>query len=182
MPSVENETCPGGCRLILEADDTMDPRQLLIEPLEFLAPPRILEDLASEVAERRVDGANHSIAELVAHLAFWQQWFLQRCQGVAEPMVQHAAAGWPAVAAGTWPAVRDSYVKGLTALTEWAEAAAGRLEHPVEPAIKFPPLAAYTVRDALVHVANHNAHHLGQVVLLRQLLGAWPPPAGSWTW
>ena len=37
-----------------------------------------------------------------------------------------------------------------------------------------------TKRDVLV--ATHNAHHLGQVILLRQLLGAWPPPAGSWTW
>jgi hypothetical protein len=35
---------------------------------------------------------------------------------------------------------------------------------------------------ALVHVANHNAHHLGQIVLLRQLMGRWPPPSGSWTW
>ncbi len=53
---------------------------------------------------------------------------------------------------------------------------------PVSPAIEFPPLAHYTIGDALVHVATHNSHHLGQVVLLRQLHGAWPPPAGSWTW
>jgi len=160
----------------------MNPRQLLIEPMEFLAPPRVLEGLAPELAHRRIDGTTHSIAELVAHLAFWQQWFFRRCQGVAEPMVQHAADGWPAVAAGTWPAVLESYLAGLTRLTEWAEAAGERLEQPLAPAIEFPPLAEYTVRDALGHVANHNAHHLGQVILLRQLLGAWPPPAGSWTW
>jgi uncharacterized damage-inducible protein DinB len=52
----------------------------------------------------------------------------------------------------------------------------------VTPAIEFPPLAHHTVREALVHVAMHNAHHLGQVITLRQLLGAWPPPAGSYTW
>jgi len=37
-------------------------------------------------------------------------------------------------------------------------------------------------QDWFLHVATHNAHHLGQVILLRQLTGAWPPPAGSWTW
>jgi hypothetical protein len=31
-------------------------------------------------------------------------------------------------------------------------------------------------------MATHTAHHLGQIIVLRQLLGAWPPPAGSWTW
>jgi len=50
------------------------------------------------------------------------------------------------------------------------------------PAIEFPSLAHYSRRDVLVHVATHNAHHLGQVILLRQLLGVWPPPSGSWTW
>jgi uncharacterized damage-inducible protein DinB len=52
----------------------------------------------------------------------------------------------------------------------------------VTPAIEFPPLADYTIRDAMVHVGVHTAHHLGQVVVLRQLMGLWPPPAGSWTW
>jgi uncharacterized damage-inducible protein DinB len=52
----------------------------------------------------------------------------------------------------------------------------------VTPPIEFPPLTHYTIADALTHVATHNAHHLGQVILLRQLAGTWPPPAGSWTW
>ncbi len=58
----------------------------------------------------------------------------------------------------------------------------GRLDDPIAPAIEFPPLAHYSIRDALVHMANHNSHHLGQVILLRQVMGLWPPPSGSWTW
>ena len=89
--------------------------------------------------------------------------------------------GWPAVAPGSWLIVRQQFLDGLSGLVAWADAA-DSLETPLAPAIHFPPLAQYSRRDALVHVANHNAHHLGQVILLRQLLGAWPPPAGSWTW
>jgi hypothetical protein len=37
-------------------------------------------------------------------------------------------------------------------------------------------------RDLLVDNHAHNGHHLGQVVLMRQMLGAWPPPSGSYTW
>ena len=31
-------------------------------------------------------------------------------------------------------------------------------------------------------IASHNSYHLGQIVLVRQLLGAWPPPGGGLTW
>ena len=160
----------------------MNAHELLTEPIGFLAPARTLEGLSPDFAERRVDGAPHSIAEIVAHLNFWQIWFIRRAEGTAAPMVQHAAEGWPAVTAGSWPSLQQEFVDGLSHLTAWAEAAGDALEAPLTPAIEFPPLAHYTKRDVLVHVATHNAHHLGQVILLRQLLGAWPPPAGSWTW
>jgi uncharacterized damage-inducible protein DinB len=31
-------------------------------------------------------------------------------------------------------------------------------------------------RDALEFLAVHTAYHMGRVVMLRQLQGAWPPP------
>jgi hypothetical protein len=39
-----------------------------------------------------------------------------------------------------------------------------------------------TVRDQLISLASHNAYHLGRIVLLRQLLHAWPPASGGFTW
>jgi uncharacterized damage-inducible protein DinB len=160
----------------------MNARELLTEPIEYLAPARALDGLSPTLADRRMDGTGHSIAEIVSHLTFWQEWFAQRLQGVAAPMVARAADGWPAVASGSWPAVHERFLEGLSRLTAGADAAGETLDAPLTPAIEFPPLAHYSRRDALVHVAIHNAHHLGQIVLLRQLLGAWPPPAGSWTW
>jgi hypothetical protein len=29
---------------------------------------------------------------------------------------------------------------------------------------------------------RRNAHHFDQAIRLRQIMGAWPPPSGSWTW
>ena len=160
----------------------MHARELLLEPIAYLAPVRALEGLTPELAERRVEAVNHSIAEIVAHLTFWQDWFSQRLAGTAAPMVERAARGWPVVAPGSWPGVQQQFVDGLSGLVAWAERDAADLPLPLAPPIEFPPLARYTRYDALVHVATHNAHHLGQVILLRQLLGAWPPPSGSWTW
>lgn len=159
----------------------MTVRELLVEPIVYLPPAKALEGLTPEDAGRRLNGAPHSIVELVAHLDYWLTWFCQRCEGVAEPMPASAAAGWPTVSASDWPEVHTRFVATL----ERAVALGAddiRYNAPVIPAIEFPPLANYTVRDALVHAAGHNAHHLGQVILLRQMMGLWPPPAGSWTW
>ena len=157
----------------------MNLREFLSSPVTYLAPDKTLEGLDQTSAETRLAGAPHSIAEIVAHLAFWQNWFYARCTGNAVPIVSSAAAGWPAVGQNSWPSIHSQFLERLEQLASLSD---GDVSRRVEPPIEFPPLANYTVAEALVHVANHNSHHLGQVILLRQLNGAWPPPAGSWTW
>jgi uncharacterized damage-inducible protein DinB len=159
----------------------MHTQELLIETTPYIPPARALESLAIEDAERRLPSTNHSIAEIVAHMNFWQDWFCRRCTGIAEPIVAKAAHGWPSVARGTWPEVQAKFLGGLERAAALGKPEAALLKLVV-PAIEFPPLARYTVGDAVVHICNHNAYHLGQVILLRQLLGLWPPPSGGWTW
>src|SRR5262249_40390453 len=155
-------------------------RHELIETAAFIPPPRALDGLSAQDAERRLEGAPHSIAELVSHMAHCQEWFALRIEGKGGPAVPRAAEGWPAVEPGSWDAVRSGFLSGLdrvATLGEKEDAA-----RTLSPALEFPPLAHYTMADAIHHVAQHNAHHLGQVVLMRQLMGAWPPPSGGWTW
>lgn len=149
---------------------------MLLEPFAHAAPRVALEALTAEEARRHLPNAPHSIAEIVAHLDFWQSWFLARCHGQREPMADSAAAGWPPP--GPWEELRDHFLAGLELAVELGDGA----DRPVDPPIEFPPLAQYTVREALAHVALHNAHHLGQVITLRQLMGLWPPPSGALTW
>jgi uncharacterized damage-inducible protein DinB len=158
----------------------VNPHELLVEPFAYLPPARALDGLDSAQAARRSQGASHSIAEIVAHLAFWQDWFIQRCSGVAAPMAARAADGWPAVAEGDWPALRARFLDGVQRAAAVGESSP--VDAPIAPPIEFPPLAAYTIADGLVHVASHNAHHLGQIIVLRQIAGLWPPPGGGWTW
>jgi uncharacterized damage-inducible protein DinB len=155
-------------------------RELLTDTLAYLARARALEGLSVEAADQR-SGASHSIAEIVAHMDFWQRWFCARCEGVDEPMVTRAADGWPAVAAGSWREVEQRFLRGLNRAASLGDDSA-QLDRPIAPAIQFPPIANYTIRDALVHIGTHNAHHVGQVIVLRQVMGLWPPPSGSWTW
>lgn len=158
----------------------MDAHLLLVETHAHLPPVATLAGIAAADATRRVAGLPHSIAEIVGHMNYWQEWFTARCEGRGVAGAATAAGGWPHVNEDDWPAAVERFATGLDRLTE---VVAGRdLDAPVTPAMELPMLATYALRDAVEHVAMHNAHHLGQVVVLRQLLGLWPPPAGSYTW
>lgn len=154
----------------------MDRKELLLSPLAYMPPSRLLAGLEPAESARVIPGATHSIVEILAHLVFWQAWFLDRCAGDARPMVARASEGWPAASAETWLTLREQFLADLQRAAEWPG------DGPVAPAIEAPGMAHYTISEALTHLAVHNAHHLGQVVTMRQVLGAWPPPDGSWTW
>jgi uncharacterized damage-inducible protein DinB len=146
-----------------------------------LSPAAALEGLSGTDAASRPAGAPHSIAEIVAHMTFWQQWFLDRCDGVGVPSPASAALGWPNVDDVVWDKVRERFTMGFKRALALADDTA-RVSLPIAPPLEVDFLASYTVSDALIHLALHNAHHLGQVITMRQQLGSWPPPAGSWTW
>jgi uncharacterized damage-inducible protein DinB len=158
----------------------MNVRELLVDTFAYIPPRHAIDGLSAEDAERRVAGATHSVAEIIAHLTFWQSFFTRRVEGVHEPMVSSAAQGWPSVAPGSWDEIQAHFLAGVERLAALG-GAPDKLDAQLSPPLEFPPLAHYTVRDVLTHVGVHNAHHLGQVVVLRQTMGAWPPPSGSWT-
>jgi len=156
-------------------------RELLVDTFAHIPPAQAIAGLSAADAERRVPGVNHSIAEIVAHVTFWATWFCDRCDGTNAPMVSSAATGWPPVTPGSWPDVQERFLTVLERAAVIGEDE-GRQASRITPPIEFPPLAHYTVRDGIVHVAQHSAHHLGQVIVLRQMMGLWPPPSGSFTW
>lgn len=159
----------------------MKPREFLIETSAFIPPAQALDGLAPEQAERHSTNVSHSIAEIVAHMIFWQDWFCRRLDGIGEPPVASAALGWPEPTPGGWESLKAHFLVGIDRVAAHGDPE-DRLDEPITPAIEFPTLAHYTRRDALVHVSQHNAYHLGQIVSLRQTMGLWPPPGGGWTW
>ena len=92
-----------------------------------------------------------------------------------------AGLGWPKVNDGDWDVARERFEAGFSRALTLADDM-DRVARPITPPIEVDFLAGYTAGDALTHLALHNAHHAGQVITIRQLLGSWPPPAGSWTW
>jgi uncharacterized damage-inducible protein DinB len=177
-----NEAAGGidvGSRLTMYSLE-MDIRELLIDTTTHVPPARVIENISAQDAVQLFKGASHSIAEILAHMVFWQEWVHRRCQGVGTPIPEKAMDGWPTVQSDTWPMVQSRFIKGLEDFVRMMEGS--DLDQKIVPALEVPALAHMTRRDAVIHVANHNAHHLGQIIILRQIMGLWPPPSGGLTW
>jgi len=70
----------------------MRARDLLLDNHAHIPARSALDGLTVHDADRRVTHVPHSIAEIVAHLAFWQNWFCGRCDGSAVPAADERSA------------------------------------------------------------------------------------------
>jgi uncharacterized damage-inducible protein DinB len=136
---------------------------------------RALDGLSGEDAVRRPDGCPHSVAEVVAHMVFWLERHLRMIDGEPPTPVPNASVGWPAVTAEEWPGLVQRYLAGLERYRSIAqdEAAVKRALVDGRDRSVGASIASYYV---------HDAHHLGQVILIRRMIGAWPPPGGGDSW
>jgi len=158
----------------------------LIGNSAFAPPKNILQAIPEPIAHEKpaaAGSAPRSIYEEVWHMAFWQDISLDWIQGKPTPYPTHAAEGFPIDSSEAWDSVRDRFLAG----TQNAAAIANDTDGlevlvlcPTNPERDRPP--DMTVREQLESLAAHNAYHLGRIVLLRQLLGNWPPPDGGDTW
>jgi hypothetical protein len=150
------------------------------------APPlHILEGLTQEIVHRAPEGAPHSIYEELWHVTFWQRVSLDWIGGIETPYPASARNGFPTVL----DAEREYWEQLCTrffadnALAAAAARDMSRLDQPVGcPSRPGHPARIMTVREQLENLGAHNAYHFGRIVLLRQLLGAWPPRSGGCTW
>lgn len=79
------------------------------------------EAITAEDAVRAPADGLHSVAAILAHMEFWQAWFLDRCDGTALPMATAAAVGWPEVSVEGWPSLLARFGAGLMRASRMAE-------------------------------------------------------------
>src|SRR5256885_7460423 len=114
----------------------MRARDLLLDNRAHIPALSAVDGLTAHDADRRVTHVPHSIAEIVAHLAFWQHWFCGRCDGSAVPLPASAALGWPAPAPGSWENVRALFAAGLECAAVLGD---GDTAQTISPSIEYPP-------------------------------------------
>ena len=130
-----------------------------------------VKDLPVELRGKTPKGVEHSPWQLVEHLRLAQSDILEFSRDA-----KHQSPKWPD---GYWPKERapadeKAWDKSLRAFKKDLKEMSALVEDPkTDLFAKIPHGDGQTIlREALL-AADHNAYHIGQLVLVRRLLGAW---------
>jgi hypothetical protein len=127
--------------------------------------------LAPALRGKRPRGAEHSLWELLEHLRIAQSDILEFSRDSGHQSPDWPGGYWPKTAA---PPDAKAWDKSVRAFRRDLKAMCDRIANPATDLYApIPQGNGQTIlREALL-VADHNAYHLGQMVLVRRLLGAW---------
>jgi len=152
-------------------------------------PLHIIEALPPALAHAPIRvgncGAPHTIYQELWHIAFWLQITLNWIDGVPTNYPANPNDAFSSDAqsrAESWDDLRARFKRGIeqaAALTAEPSTLARLIQCPSRPGAATRIM---TVQEQLESLAAHNSYHFGRIVLMRQLLGAWPPPSGGFTW
>jgi hypothetical protein len=132
---------------------------------------KAIEGLPVALRGERPQGAEHSPWEILEHLRLAQWDILEFSR---DP--KHVSPEWPV---GYWPKTQappnsTAWNKSVKGFQAGLKAMCELVENPTTKLYaRIPHGDGQTIlREALL-IADHNAYHLGQLVLVRRLLGAW---------
>lgn len=132
---------------------------------------KAFENMSAELMGAKPEGAPHTAWQLLEHLRIAQWDILEFSRNPGHVSPQFPDGYWPPTAA---PPSRDVWEKSAKAF--------GRDLAEMKKLVSDPKTNLFEriahgdgqtiLREALL-TADHNAYHLGQLILLRKMLGAW---------
>ncbi len=130
-----------------------------------------LKGLPAKLRGKKPKGAEHTLWQLLEHIRIGQWDILEFSRNP-----KHVSPAWPK---GYWPATEtppsaSAWNKSLRRVREDLKSMEKLVaSQKTDLLAKIPHGDGQTVlREALL-LADHNAYHVGQMVLLRRLLGEW---------
>ena len=131
----------------------------------FVPAKQATAGLTVEQANWKPGKDDHSIAQLVTHLIYWDKQALAKFKGEKPPAsIGNNTETFKSVDQSSW----DAAVKELDAvMTDW--------ERSIEAADEAKLQSAYST---IAHISAHNAYHVGQILYVRKQQGAWDPERG----
>jgi hypothetical protein len=129
----------------------------------------VIAGIPPELRGARPNGLPYSAWQLLEHMRLAQRDILDFCRdpGYVEP--HSMAEYWPASAEPPAPEAWDQTVAAFRADRE----AIGKIAREGDLFSAVPQGSGQTFLREVVLVADHNAYTLGQLVVLRRLLGIW---------
>jgi hypothetical protein len=130
-----------------------------------------IKDFPADAQGKKPKGAEHSPWEVLEHLRIAQWDILDFSRNPDYKAREWPREYWPETqappSAGAWTKSVKAFQKDLKAMCDLVA------DEETDLFAKIPHGDGQTIlREALV-TADHNSYHLGEMVLLRRLLGAW---------
>jgi len=130
-----------------------------------------VKDLPAALRGKRPKGAEHSPWELLEHMRIAQRDILEFSRKPTHVSPEWPGGYWPKnkapQTAEAWNKTIRAFSADLKAMRTLVASKSTDLHAPI------PHGDGQTIlREALL-IADHNAYHIGQIVLVRRLLGAW---------
>lgn len=138
---------------------------------EYARREKVLSGLTLEQVKQRPSEKAHSIYEELYHTVRWQTMVVTLDKRMNE--IEQGGDLYPAhppVEEEEWSALVTEFLSGLEKALEWASSPE-KLDVEVDTGV--------TMGDVLHSLAVHNAYHMGKIVAVRQVIGAWPPAGQS---
>jgi|SRR5215203_3776492 len=134
---------------------------------------KIVSSLPPKLRGQVPAGLPYSPWELLEHLRITQQDILDFCVNAAYKERNWPDDYWPRTKAPptdtAWDESVESFCKDREALKQLA------LNERIDLTTVVPAGEDQTYLRELLLVADHTAYHLGELVVVRRALGAWPP-------
>ncbi len=130
-----------------------------------------VKDLPADLRGKRPANEVHSPWELVEHMRIAQRDILEFTRNPKHVSPEFPAGYWPSPEAKPSDAEWKNSVEGFRAdLKALAELAT---DESKDLFAKIPHGDAQTILREILLAADHNAYHVGELVVVRRLLGAW---------
>ena len=143
-----------------------------------LNPGRALEGLKLDVTGRKILNSPYTIWQLIKHMNYWQYKFLARMQGQEVKPDPSWVEGWEDTLNAENQRALDNEIEKLL---KGIELAKGLMKEEGEDPLKNPDFYA-SKYDVVQAMASHLSYHLAELIPLRRIFGAWPPPSGGYVW
>jgi uncharacterized damage-inducible protein DinB len=134
---------------------------------------RAVKDWPEALRGRRVRRLPHSAWQILEHLRIAQHDILDFARNAKYQALNWPDDYWPAAAAppdaAAWDRSIAAFKRDRKAVQRLAASARLNLDR------RIPHGQGQTYLREILLVLDHNAYHVGELVQLRRLLGAWPP-------
>ena len=130
-----------------------------------------VKDFPANLYGKRPKGAAHSSWEVLEHMRIAQWDILEFSRNAEHVSPEFPDGYWPKTPAPAdataWTKSVQSFGADLKAMVALAE------NESVDLFARIPHGEGQTILREVLVLADHNAYHLGELLLLRRLLGAW---------